>query len=166
MELRLHPHQWSFRKPDWRAAVVAGLVAGAVLMVLDLAWSVFLTGDSPWRSSQMVAAILLGPEALEAGDFSSLVVGVALVTHYLLGVAFALVLGTVVAGFHFDDNPGMIEFIGAAFGMLLYLVNFHGLSQLFPWFAQWRGWSAFIAHMVFGMTAATIYWQFARRSEP
>lgn len=166
MELRLHPHDWSRPRPDWRAAVVAGLVAGAVLMVLDMAWSVFVTGDSPWSSSYRVAAIVMGRDVLQAtAEFDSLIVGVALVTHYALGVVFALLLATLVAGFHYDRSPGMTELIGALFGAFIYLVNFHGLAQFFPWFAEWRSWAALIAHLVFGMTAATLYWQFARHEE-
>jgi hypothetical protein len=51
MELRLHPHDWSRPRPDWRAA---------------------------------------------------------------------LLLATLVAGFHYDANPGMTEFFGALFGAVLY----------------------------------------------
>ena len=167
MELRSHPHEWSRPHPDWRAAVVAGLVAGAVLMMLDMAWSVFFTGDSPWSSSYKVAAIVLGRDVLQAtAEFNALIVGVALVTHYALGVVFALLLATLLAGFHYDNSPGMTEFIGSLFGTVLYLVNFHALAQFFPWLAEWRGWAAFIAHLVFGMTAATIYWHFARHEAP
>ena len=36
MELRMHSHHYVARQPDWIAAAVAGFVAGAVVMVMEL----------------------------------------------------------------------------------------------------------------------------------
>jgi hypothetical protein len=58
-----------------------------------------------------------------------------------------------------------MQVIGAAFGVLLYLINFHGATALVPWFAELRGWANLVAHLVFGMTAAILYWQLARRGD-
>jgi hypothetical protein len=59
MELHLHSHHFERRTPDWRAAAVSGIVAGAVL--LFLAWIlVVATGGNVWGPPRMVAAIALG----------------------------------------------------------------------------------------------------------
>ena len=97
MELQIQSHQWRRRLPDWPAAVGSGLVAGAVLMVLELLWSATVStsvgGGNPWRVTNQIAAIVLGPETLQWSGFSIGVVAAALLTHYVLGIAFAIEIG-------------------------------------------------------------------------
>lgn len=159
MELHMHSHRWEARSPDWAAAAVAGFVAGALLMVLELLWTTNLMGATPWTISHMVAAIVMGPDTLQSHEFSVAVVGVALLTHYLLGIAFGLLLAAIMAPFHFDSSAGMALFVGALFGLMLYLLNFYGMVRMFPWFIELRGWPNAIAHLIFGMTAAIMYWK-------
>ena len=165
MELQLHLHRWERREPDWSAAAVSGFAAGAVLMVLELLWAAAMSTAGPWRISQLVAAVLLGPGALQgpADSFSAGVVGVALATHYALGIVFGMVLGVISAGFHYDTSPSVLAIVGVAFGALLYLFSFHGVAQFFPWLTELRGWTTFIAHLIFGVTASLLYWALARR---
>lgn len=164
MEMQLQGHQWSRRAPVWPAAIVAGLAAGAVLMVLELVWAAMLGDRDPWILSRHVAAIVMGREILQATTFDVVVVGVALATHYLLGIFSGLVVGALIAGFHWETSLGMMQAIGAAFGAVIYLVNFHVLTALFPWFSDLRGWATFIGHLVFGMSAALLYWWLSRRT--
>lgn len=163
MELQLHLHRWEQREPDWSAAAVAGFAAGAVLMVLELLWATLMSTTGPWRISQLIAAVLLGPDALRGSSFSAVVVAVALATHYAVGIAFGLVLGFISAGFHYDTNAGVLAIVGFAFGALLYLFSFHGVAQFFPWLAELRGWTTLIAHLIFGVTASLLYWKLAQR---
>jgi hypothetical protein len=166
MEHRLQLHHWTGRRPDWAAAAVAGLAAGAVLMLLELISAALASSDGPWRISQLIAALVLGPGSLQASPyrFDAGVVALALATHYMLGIAFGLVLGFILAGFHRESSVGAVQTIGAAFGLLLYLINFHVVTLLVPWFAELRGWAAFLAHLIFGMAAALLYWKLARNS--
>ena len=169
MELQLHLHRWERREPDWSVAAVAGFAAGAVLMVLELLWATFMSTAGPWRISQLVAALVLGPDTLRssADSFSVVVVAVALATHYVLGIAFGMVLAFIVAGLHYDTSPVVMAIIGAVFGALLYLVNFHGIAQAFAWLIELRGWTTLIAHLIFGVTASLLYWKLApRRPSP
>lgn len=164
--LRMHFGEWHGRRPDWTAAAVAGLLAGAVLMVLEGVWTLWLStsvaqGD-PWRTSRMLAAMVLGRGVLEGTGFSLGVVVLALAIHYLLGALFGLALGALVTEFHGEGKPGAMETLGALFGAVLYLFNFHAMSFVFPWFAQMRGWSTFMAHLVFGISAALLYWKLSR----
>ncbi|RJF97427.1 hypothetical protein [Noviherbaspirillum saxi] len=157
MELHLNMRRWHAHAPDWKAAVAAGLVAGAVLMVLELLWSTTTLGKSPWEVSHMVAAIIMGQGVLQSFDFNVGVITVALITHYLLGVLFAIVFATIVASMQMDRNPGMALFAGAVFGLLLYLFNFFVMVRLFPWFEEMRGWAAVMGHLLFGMVASGMY---------
>jgi uncharacterized membrane protein YagU involved in acid resistance len=164
MDYSLHLNRWHYRHPDWLAAVVAGLAGGAVLMVLELLWGAATNETGPWRASQLVAAIVLGPETLQASaaTFHAGVVGTALVTHYLLGIAFGVVFGVVATGFGIDRQLPATLLFGALFGALLYCFNFYGMVSFFPWFAELRGWAMGIEHVVFGMVAAVLYARFER----
>ncbi len=162
MELRMQSHEWVARKPDWAAAVGAGLVAGAVFMVFELLWAASIGNEGPWYASHHIAAIVLGPQALASAGFDLTVVAVALITHYVLGVVFTLVLATIIAGFHYESSFGVVETIGLVFGGLLYLFSFHAMTNFFPWMADLRGWASFIGHLAFGLAAAMGYVQLRR----
>ena len=159
MELHMHSHRWEQRMPDWTVAAVSGFAAGAVLMVLELLWSTIIQGTSPWVTSHMIAAIVLGLDALQSTDFSLEVVSVALVTHYVLGIGLGLVLAAIIVPFRFDSSIGMVLLTGAVFGVLVYLFNFYGMVRFFSWFTEMRGWTTMLAHVIFGMVAAAMYWK-------
>lgn len=161
MDLRMHSYHWQ-HAPDWPAAAVAGLAAGAILMVLELFWSLLVSGSSPWVASHMIAAIVMGPGTLQSPDFSLGVVAVALLAHYLLGTVFGLVLGAIIAPFREDSSVGVVSLAGALFGAVLYLLNFYGTVHFFPWFAEWRGAATLVSHLIFGLAAALLYWKLDR----
>lgn len=149
--------------PDWTAAVVSGFAAGAVLMVLELVWVAMFDAEGPWRSSHLVAAIVLGPQTAFTSEFNLVVVSVALATHYALGIAFGLGLALVVALLQREDSVLSVEVVGLAFGALVYFTNFHVLTFVMPWFIEMRGWATLMAHLVCGLVAAVLYWKLRRR---
>lgn len=162
MELHLSSHRGEARTPDWSVAAVSGFAAGALLMVLELLLSV-ATGSNPWFTSHRIAAIAMGPDLLRSADFSIGIVALALVTHYVLGIVFALILCSVIAPFHLDSSLGMALLAGAVFGLLLYLFNFYGMVRYFPWFAEMRGMATLAVHLIFGMSTAAMYWKWERQ---
>ncbi len=165
MELQVPSHRWESRMPDWPAAVVAGLVAGALAMVMDLLWTTLMLGSNPWHTSHQVAAMLMGPELLQGSTqgFNLGVVATAMAIHYGLGVLFGCIVAFIVTGFHYEGDLPMLEIIGGLFGIALYFINFYGLVRLFPWVAEMRSGAYLVEHLVFGMAAATVYWKLARR---
>lgn len=163
MNLQLNALWRRHHVPDWAAAAAAGLGAGAILMVLELAWVATFGGEGPWRTTHLVAAIALGPQATFTSEFNVTIVAVALLTHYVLGIAFAMALAVVVAMVHGERSAGSIEALGMAFGALLYFVAFHLMTAWMPWFVEMRGWATFIGHLVFGLSAAVLYWRLRRR---
>lgn len=152
--------------PDWPAAVVAGLVAGAVAMVMDLLWTTLMQGGNPWHTSHQVAAMLMGADLLQGPTqvFNLTVVATALLIHYGLGIVFGCIVAFIVTGFHYEGSLPMLEIAGGLFGIVLYFVNFYGFVGIFPWVAEMRSGAYLVEHLVFGMTAATVYWKLARRS--
>lgn len=164
MDMQLHSASWRRHAPDWVAAAVSGFAAGALLMVLELAWVAMFAAEGPWRSSHLVAAIALGPETAFTSEFNLTVVLVALLIHYALGIAFGLGLAVVVALLHREDSVLSVEVVGLAFGALVYFTNFHALTFLMPWFIEMRGWATLMAHLALGLVAAVLYWKLRRAS--
>jgi hypothetical protein len=159
------PERLTTRAPDWPAAAVAGFGAGAILMVLDILWSLALTGAGPWTSSRMIAALVLGPEMLQSAGFDLTAVTVALLAHYAFGIAGGLVFAAVSAPLRLDATLALAVLTGAGFGLVLYLVNFYGMVNFFPWFAEVRGWTTLLINLIFGISAAGLYWKLERRGE-
>ena len=164
MDTLLGLRSFQRRTADWTAAAVSGFAAGAVLMVLDLLWSAMFNPHGPWRTSHMIAPIFLGQGAVPAsgGEFSIGVVAIALTTHYVLGIVFGIVLAAVMVHFALDETPLKAVAAGAAFGAVLYVVNFGLLVVFFPWLAELRGAETFAAHLLFGLVAGLLYWRLKR----
>ncbi len=164
----MRSHHWSIRQPDWLAAVVAGFIAGALLMLLELLWQIIVVGASPWGITYKVAGIVMNSIPLDnlipldSTDFNIGIVALALSMHYLLGIGYGMILALIIASFHFDSSIDMTLALGAGFGLVLYFFNFYGMVYLFPWFAAMRGMTTLIAHLFFGMTAAFAYWKLDR----
>ena len=140
--------------PDWKAAVWAGLIAGVVFMMLEMALVTLFMGESPWAPPRMIAAIVLGggvlppPATFDFGIFM-----VAMVVHFILAVVYAFVFTWIA----FRWSLGIAMFAGAIFGLALYIINFYGLTLVFPWFAMARNLVSIFSHLVFGLVLAWSY---------
>lgn len=159
MELHVHSHHYVRRTPDWSAAAVSGLAAGALLLVAELFWSTMVSGTNPWPMTRMIAAIVMGPDVLQSPMFSLGTTAAALVIHFVLGAVLGMILAAIVAPFQLDSSIGMAMLVGAVFGAIVYFVNFYGMTRFFDWFAAERGWHTFLAHLLFGVCAALAYWK-------
>ncbi len=139
---------------NWKAAIIAGIVAGAIFMILEMILVPLVGGGSPWGPPRMIAAIGMGKEVLPPpGDFALMPVMVAMVIHFILSIIFAVILAFIIQRF----SLGLAILIGAIFGLLLYFVNFYGFTAVFPWFAMARNAISIFSHIVFGAAAAWIY---------
>lgn len=162
MELHMHSHHFARRMPDWRAAAMAGFAAGVVFLVVELI-ALWLMGESPWGPPRMVAAIVMGRDVLSQAVPGAGAVLAALVVHFVLAILFGLILAVIMAPFSFDSSIGMASAAGALFGVAVYVIDFYGMTRVFPWFAEARGSLSFLAHVVFGLVAADAYWKLERR---
>ena len=144
--------------------VVAGLVAGAAATAVQvLLWTA--TGADATalllRDARLTAALILGRQALSpaAGDGIATLVTAAGV-HFALSVLFAAPLHRFIKG-----RRAMASMLaGGSFGALLYVVNLHVLTALFPWFAVARGGITLAAHLAFGLCVALVERIQARRA--
>jgi hypothetical protein len=139
---------------DWRAAIWAGLIAGAVFLGLQMAILASVSGGSPWVMLRMVAAIVMGEDVLPPpATFDPRIAGVALLIHFALSVLFALIIAFVL------HRWGLLVGIlgGALFGLALYAINYYTFTLFFPWFFSMRGWIVVLVHIIFGATAGGVY---------
>jgi hypothetical protein len=142
------------RTINWRAAVWAGVIAGAVFMMLEMVMMPLFAGVSAWAPPRMIAAILLGREVLPPpATFELGVFLVAMMVHFALSIIYAVILAWII--YTFSLGPAIA--IGMAFGLALYVINFYGFTAIFPWFAMARNWISIFAHLVFGGVAAWAY---------
>ena len=138
---------------DWRAAVIAGVVSGFVLLALEMLLTWRAVG-SPWVFPRLAAAIVLGRGVLPPpATFAPGVLLVALLIHLPLSIAYACLIAFVL------HRWGLVVGIvgGAAFGLALYAIDFGTVFSIYPWFAPMKGWIALWAHVAFGAVAGGTY---------
>lgn len=144
---------------NWKAAIIAGIIAGAIFMALEMILVPLIGGGSPWGPPRMIGAIALGKDVLPPpADFALMPVMAAMIVHFILSIVFAVILALVVSRL----GLGIAILIGAVFGLVLYFVNFYGFTAIFPWFAMARNGISIFSHIVFGALAAWIYKTMAR----
>lgn len=144
---------------DVKAAAIAGLIAGLVFMMMEMALVAATTG-SPWGPPRMIAAIGLGEGVLPPpATFDLTVMMVAMAIHFGLSIVLGLIWA-VLAG----RLSGMVALlVGVGFGLVVYVVAFYGMTAVFPWFAMARGWIGIVSHAVFGLVLAWAYLKFRSR---
>lgn len=142
------------RALDARAGVWAGVIAGAVFLLLELIMVPLFMGGSPWGPPRMIAAIVMGEGVLPPpATFSLGVVLVAVLVHFPLSIGYALIGG--LAAHRLSTTSAIV--VGCVAGLVLYWINFYGFTALFPWFEMARSWVSVFAHIVFGGVVAGVY---------
>lgn len=111
----------------------------------------------------MMAAIVMGETVLPPpASFDLTIFMVPMIVHFALSVVLAFPLAWAIYRWHL--SLGATLALGAAFGLLIYLVNFYPVTAaLFPWFAMARNWITIRSHIVFGNVLAWAYLGLARR---
>jgi hypothetical protein len=145
---------------DVSAAIIASLVAGSVVLIAWIACSTTIYDEPAWKLPRMMAAVAAGPSALEPQDEPDVaLVATGFALHYLLALGFGAVLAALIR----PVRDGVVAWVGAAFGLALYVGNLHGMTAFFPWFSPLRTVDTVAAHVLFGILAATAYRHLAGR---
>ncbi|MDZ7291080.1 MAG: sodium:proline symporter [candidate division KSB1 bacterium] len=138
---------------DWRAAVLAGIFSGIIFLAVNMLLTNLYVG-SPWVVVRLTASLVMGTDVLPPpATFDVTIFIVALVVHFVLSIIFASLIAIV---FH---RWGLLIGIlgGAAFGLVLYAINFYTITFFFPWFFPMRSWIVAVSHLVFGACAGGFY---------
>lgn len=139
---------------NWSRAVVAGIIAGLVFVMMEMILITLAMGESPWGPPRMMAAIVMGRDVLPPpATFSMGIVMVGMMLHFVLSIAYAVILAFIVRSMNMAVAIG----VGALFGLIIYLINFYGFTAVFDWFAMARNWVSLISHIAFGAVAAWYY---------
>jgi hypothetical protein len=114
-----------------------------------------IKGDSPWGPPRMMAAMVMGEEVLPPpATFDIGVMMAAMMVHFVLSIVYGLIGAWMV---HRFDMAAALA-IGAAYGLAIYIVNFHIIvPTLFSWFVMARGGISILSHIVFGMVLTGSY---------
>lgn len=143
------PHHVAIRPALW-----AGVVASIVFQALEIVLIPLVGGGSPWGPMRMIAAMVLGRSVLPPPDTFNLGVAlVALVVDIVLAVVYAFPLAWLIEKL----DLGRSAVIGAGFGLALYLINFHGLTAIFPGFILGRNAATVVTHVVFSVVVVVVY---------
>lgn len=142
--------------------VRAGLVAGLVLGLIEIALSTMLRGD-PWLPFDFAVAILVGPEALAQTFPVSASVALGAMIHVLLSAVFGIAfLAGLALTFQLSARPWLMVFYGAAFAVMVWEVNFLAVLPVIA--PKLRGqldlatqvWNGVLSYcLVYGPTLAT-----------
>ena len=146
------------RHVDGKAGALAGLIAGVVFMMLEMAMVWLFQGESPWAPPRMIAAMVLGKDVLPQpgtpATFDLAILMAAMVVHLALAVVYGLSGAALASRLGLAEATGL----GAACGLAIYLINFYPIAAtIFPWFAMARGWISAFAHIVFGALVGASY---------
>lgn len=139
---------------DWGAALRAGVIAGLFFLLTNLILPAAIFGVSGWVLIRQIASIALGEAILPPpATFVGSGLVVALCIHFVLSIAFAMLIAYVV------HRGGMITGIvgGALLGLALYAINVYSLTVIYPWFFTMRNWVFLLSHVLFGALAGGIY---------
>lgn len=152
---------------NWPMAIWAGVIGGAVFMMLEMAMVAIFKGSSPWGPPHLIAAIVMGkgvvPSPPPPPGPDANVMMAAMAVHFTLSIIFGVIIAWIVA--RLDMGTALI--VGAVAGLVLYVVNFYGFTAVFPWFAMARGWITIFTHVMFGLVAVGAYKALAKpRVEP
>ena len=136
---------------DPATMLIAGIGAGILATLVQLAlW--WLTGmplaETLFRDARLTAAMAMGTGVLPPPSTLRWdILLVATLIHFALSIAYAVIPACLFG--HLRSGSNLLA--GAIFGLIIYLVNLHGFTMLFPWFAVTRGWITLVAHLVFGI---------------
>jgi len=131
-----------------RQGAIGGIVAGLIFAAFEMLASAAMQGPGAFfMPLRMIGAIALGADALEPG-YSLVAAGLAgVAVHVALAIVYGVVFAAVFGGLR---SMWQMIGLGAAFGTVLWLVNFYLIAPgMFPWFLQTSPMLQFWAHAVF-----------------
>lgn len=141
------------RSADWRAAVIAGLIAGLVFLLVNMALTGHLLGNAQ-LPLQLAAALLLGPGVMPpAVGLGSSVFLTGFGVHLVLAIGFTCLIAFCLH--RWGIWVGI--FGGALFGLALYSINYYFVADFIAGFAVLRSWPMAASHVIFGAVAGGLY---------
>jgi len=145
--------------------VIAGILLGILGSVTSFAFHVIgsvLVDQDPLRVLRVYGTVFLGESALTTTDLSFfMLVGIA---HFSIGAAAGAVFHVLVNRFAADKPASTIIGLGAAYGLVMWIVNFYGILSWLqprlvgaPYVLQLMPiWIAAATHLIYGLTLGVL----------
>jgi hypothetical protein len=137
---------------NWGAALLAGLFAGGVFLLLELLATWVFGAGSPFGPAHVTLQGLLGREATAGGPNGGLVLA-AFFLHFSLAIFLTLVLARVVHTW----RMGMALVVSMVLGYLLYFLNVHLFAYMLPVLGTARDVFLLVNYVLFGVSGAWAY---------
>ena len=138
------------RNVAWRAIPIAGIAGGtAFLLIVILLSSAWLGVDSAMLLSYF-ASLVMGNGVLTNPSVLTLIVGIGV--HYVLSIAFALIIALVVHRWGLWVGIGG----GAILGLSLYAINLYTMTLMFPWFYGINSALLVVGHVLYGAVVGAV----------
>jgi hypothetical protein len=139
---------------DWKAVLMATLVAGTVALLWNFFVVPALLRTTPWVAVRLAGSILLGKGVLAppaTAHIGALVAAIA--THYVLALVMTAIIAYVV---HRGGLLGGI-LIGGLLGLSFFCIDYYSLTYFMPQFFAIQHWSVVLGHVLFGAVAGGTY---------
>jgi hypothetical protein len=149
-----------FTSQEFKEGIYSSLIAGAVMMAMEMVLVPLALNGSVWTPPRMVAAILLDRDAVNPPVFNFWIVRLGLEIHFSLSIFFTFILIPFIR----NTRLWITVVLGMLYGVLIYFINYYLFAySLFPWFANVRDWVSIVSHLGFGVTVALSYKEFQYR---
>ncbi|HEY8402891.1 MAG TPA: hypothetical protein VIK89_16610 [Cytophagaceae bacterium] len=134
-----------------KESVYGGLIGGIIFLIIQMALSAIIEGESVWDFINRAAGILLGQAAVSPfSQFQLINFLTGLVIHLMLSAWYGIVLGFFVLNL----SRAGASISGILFGIVLYLVNFYLFVLFIPRFEISMNEITLVAHAAYGGVAA------------
>lgn len=137
----------------WRAVPIAGLVGGAIFLIMNMLVSSVAYGSEPLYILYYFGSLVMGEQALADPTMTLAIVG--LVVHIILSILFAFVIAVVI------HRWGLIVGIigGAILGLTIYGINFYNLVYFVqgPFSVSINNMWLMLSHVIFGAVVGGVY---------
>lgn len=130
--------------------ISGGIIAGLVFAAFAMIMSAFLAGNA-FTPLRMIGAIILGQQALDPSYPLTTAAATGVVLHLVLSVVYGVIFAGLIRLFPpLSSSTPALVFNVAAFGFLLWLINFWVIAPIFFfWFTMTNPAVQFLAHVFF-----------------
>jgi hypothetical protein len=139
---------------DWKAVLVAALVAGTVALLWNFFVVPALLKTTPWVAVRLAGSILLGKGVLAPPATAHIgALLAAIVTHFALALVMTAIIAYII---HRGGLLGGI-LIGGLLGLSFFCIDYYSLTFFLPQFFAIQHWSLVLGHVLFGAIAGGMY---------
>jgi hypothetical protein len=149
--------------------VTIGLAAGIIFVIFEVMTAELILGmASAMFPLRMIAAIVVGPRALDASYSLLLASVIGLALHLLLSIVYTAILAFIVSSISTVTNEELLSgalgdaFTGVFFGITLYVLNYYLISPLAGWSWFREGGNVLVEFLSHGLFGGAAGWMLAK----